>query len=139
MTRDPKARRFALSYDGGYISSTLGLIEHVWGSDWEKKAGEGKTKTITRKEYTRQRVIGGAATRVGQSSFSITRHPRRINGGAAGGQPIKIVLDGKAWGARMGGSVQSFKKFLNGAGHPNVAFTFITELGGEYTSGAEIK
>ncbi|MDI9407228.1 MAG: hypothetical protein QM522_11040 [Chitinophagaceae bacterium] len=134
MAFDPKARKFSLSWDGGYLSATAGLLEALYGKDFMEKVGAGPAKTITVKSHSRQRVIGGPSTGVSGYSYGMIKYPRRVSGGASGGQEIKIEHGGDWWTARLGGSVQDFKKFLSGTGKPTNAFQFMTEKGGLYSS-----
>lgn len=132
--RDPDARKFSVSWDGGYLTATVGLMKALYGDDWEQKVGAGAAQTISVKAHTRQRVIGGPSKSVAGHTYSIIKYPRKVRGGAAGGQPIRILIGGSFWTARLGGSVQDFKAFLSGTGSPAAAFTFVTEKGGEYSS-----
>lgn len=134
VTLDKDARRFSVSWEGGYLTATVGLFKALYGADWERKVGGGKAATINVKSHTRQRVIGGPATSVAGYSYGVVKWPRKVRGGAAGGQPIRILLGEDFWTARLGGSIQDFKAFLAGAGAPATGFTFITEKGGEYSS-----
>ena len=131
---DPKARKFSLSWDGGYLSTTAGLLEALYGKDFMNKVGAGPARTITVKSHSRQRVIGGASKTVSGYSYGMVKYPRRVSGGASGGQEIKIEYGGDWWTARLGGSVQDFKQFLSGTGKPSNAFQFVTEKGGLYSS-----
>lgn len=131
---DKDARRFSVSWSGGYLTATVGLFKALYGDKWEEKVGGGQAATINVKAHTRVRVIGGGGTPVGGYSYGVVKWPRKVRGGAAGGQPIRILLGEDFWTARLGGSVQDFKTFLAGAGAPATAFTFVTEKGGEYSS-----
>lgn len=134
MAVDKKARLFSLTWDGGYLTATVGLLEALYGADFMDKVGAGKAKTIAVKGHSRTRVIGGPSTAVAGYSYGVIKYPRKVAGGAAGGQPIKIELDGSWWTARLGGSVQDFKAFLAGTGASAVTFQFMTEKGGLYSS-----
>lgn len=134
MAIDPKARKFSLSWNGGYLTASVGLLEALYGPDFAEKVGAGKAKTISVKGHSRQRMIGGPAKAVASYTFNVIDYPRRVNGGAAGGQPIRIEYNGAWWTARLGGSVQDFKAFLAGPGKPLAAFQFLTEHGGLYSS-----
>lgn len=136
MATDRKARKFSLTWDGGYLTTTVGLLEALYGQDFMQKVGAGKAKTISVKGHTRTRVIGGPAKTIGSYDYSMVKYPRTVSGGAAGGQPIQIEHGGAWWTARLGGSVQDFKAFLTGTGKPDTAFTFMTEKGGVYSSNA---
>ncbi|MEY3767431.1 MAG: hypothetical protein RLZZ11_501 [Cyanobacteriota bacterium] len=134
MAVDPKARRFSLTWDGGYLTATVGLLEALYGADFADKVGAGKSKTISVKGHTRQRRIGGPTTSIASFDYNVIDYPRRVSGGAAGGQPIRIETGGAWWTARLGGSVQDFKAFLAGTGKPDKTFQFMTEKGGLYSS-----
>ena len=134
MAADPKARKFSLSWEGGYLTATRGLLEDLYGPDFMDTVGAGVAKTVAVKGHTRQRIIGGAAKTVGAYSFNIVKYPRKVKGGAAGGQKILIQSGGSWWSARVGGSIQDFKAFLSGVGKPAKSFIFSTEKGGEYSS-----
>jgi hypothetical protein len=134
MAVDKKARRFTISWDGGYLTATEGLLEALYGADFMDKVGAGQAKTIAVKATSRTRVIGGPSKAVAGYSYSMIKYPRRVSGGASGGQPIQIEYGGSFWTARLGGSVQDFKAFLAGVGKPSTTFQFVTEKGGLYSS-----
>jgi hypothetical protein len=134
MAVDPKARKFSLTWDGGYLTATVGLLEALYGKDFAEKVGAGARKDISVKGHSRVRVIGQPAKTIASYNYSVIDYPRRVSGGAAGGQPIRIEYNGKWWSARLGGSVQDFKAFLSGTGSPLSAFQFMTEKGGLYSS-----
>jgi len=136
MASDPKARKFSLSWDGGYLTASRGLLEALYGADFMSTVGAGMAKTVAVKGHSRQRVIGGPSKTVGAYAYNVIDYPRKVKGGAAGGQPIMIEYGGSWWTARLGGSVQNFKQFLSGTGKPNAAFAFTTERGGDYSSAA---
>jgi len=134
MAVDPKARRFSVTWNGGYLTASVGLLEALYGEDFNEKVGAGAAKTINVGGHSRQRRIGGPTTSVAGYSYNVIDYPRRVNGGAAGGQPIRIEYGGSWWTARLGGSIQDFKAFLAGVGSPLAAFQFMTEKGGLYSS-----
>jgi hypothetical protein len=134
MAVDPKTRNFSLTWDGGYLTTSVGVLTALYGADFAQKVGAGKAKSITVKGHTRTRVIGGPSKTIAAYGYNVIDYPRRVNGGAMGGQPIRIEVDGDWWTARLGGSVQDFKEFLAGAGKPATAFQFMTEKGGLYSS-----
>jgi hypothetical protein len=134
MAVDTDARRFTLSYTGGYFTATQGLLKFLWGQDFMEKVGAGKSMTIAVKGHTRERVIGLPTIPVAGYSYGTIKYPRRVKGGSAGGQPIQVFAGGTWWTCRLGGSVQDFKAYLAGTGKPQTTFTFATEKGGEYSS-----
>jgi hypothetical protein len=134
MATDPRARRFSLTWDGGYLTTTVGLLEALYGNDFMDNVGAGAARTVSVKGHTRRRVIGGPTKTIASYDYNVIDYPRRVAGGAAGGQPIKIQHNGTWWTARLGGSVQDFKQYLAGVGSPQTAFVFMTEKGGIYSS-----
>ena len=116
------------------MTATVGLLEALYGPDFNEKVGAGAAKTVNVGGHNRQRRIGGPTTSVAGYSYNLIDYPRRVNGGAAGGQSIRIEFGGAWWTARLGGSVQDFKAFLSGVGKPLNAFQFMTEKGGLYSS-----
>jgi hypothetical protein len=136
MAADDKARKFSLTWDGGYLTATRGLLEALYGPDFMKTVGAGKAKTISVKGHSRVRVIGQPAKTIGAYSYAEIDYPRKMKGGAAGGQQIAINYGNAWWSARLGGSIQDFKAFLAGTGKPVTPFTFASEKGGEYSSAA---
>lgn len=134
MATDPKARKFSLAWDGGYLTATQYLLEALYGTDFMEKVGGGPAKTIAVKSHTRQRVIGGPSKAISGYSYNVIKYARRVSSQAAGGQEIQIELGGDWWTARLGGSVQDFKAWLGGKGKPSQAFQFRTEKGSVFSS-----
>lgn len=136
MAFDQDARKFSVSWDGGNLTTTVGVLKALYGPDWEGTVGAGAAKTVNVKSHTRTRIIGGPTTSVSAYGYNVIDYPSRRRGGGAGGQAIRILLDGSFWTARLQGSVQDFKAFLAGVGKPLKPFTFLTEKGSEYSSAA---
>jgi hypothetical protein len=134
MAFDAKARTFTLSWEGGYLTATAGLLEFLYGPGFMGKVGAGAAQSITVKTHPRQRIIGGPTKQVDAYGYNLIKYPRRVKGAASGGVPIQIEADGAFWAARLGGSIQDFKTFLAGTGKPLQAFQFVSERGGTYSS-----
>jgi hypothetical protein len=134
MAADPDAVKFTLTWQGGYLTTTMGLLKAIYGADFAQKVGAGAAKQISVKGHTRTRIIGGTAKPISGYSYSVIGYPHRRKGQAAGGQPILIDWEDSKWTARLGGSIQDFKGWLAGVGKPTKPFTFTTERGGLYSS-----
>lgn len=111
MAVDPNARKLTIGFSGGSLTATKGLLEAVFGPDLVKQATD-ETISISRRSHQRFRVIGGAATSVGGSSYTRKRYPQGGQSGAGGGEPIRLFYGGDWWTARLSGSHQSFCQFL---------------------------
>jgi hypothetical protein len=134
MATDPKARKFSLSWDGGYLTATQYLFEALYGTDFMEKVGAGAAQTIAVKSHSRQRVIGGPSKGVTGYSYNVVKYAKRVSSQAAGGQEIQIEIGGDWWTARLGGSIQDFKAWLGGKGKPTKAFQFRSERGSVFSS-----
>jgi hypothetical protein len=134
MAADPKARKFSLTWSGGYLTATRGLLEALYGPTFMDTVGAGQAKNIAVKGHSRTRVIGGPSKTIAPHSYALIDYPRKVKGNSAGGQEIKIQYGDAWWSARLGGSIQDFKQWLAGVGKPTNAFVFSTERGGEYSS-----
>jgi hypothetical protein len=112
MALDPKARKVALNFPGGSLTATRGLLEAIYGPNLTGAGESVTTSTISVSGHSRVRVIGGPSTSVAANSYVRTKFPTAVNGGAAGGEPIALLVGGKYWTARLSGSHQDFATFL---------------------------
>jgi hypothetical protein len=115
MALDPKARKVALNYPGGSLTATQGLLEAIFGPDLTGAGDSVTTASVSVSGHSRVRVIGGPSKTVSAFSYSRKKYPVAVNGGAAGGEPIALLVNGKWWTARLSGSHQEFADFLTGA------------------------
>ena len=114
MAVDPNARKLTLSFPGGALTATRGLLVSLFGEGLIAAEATG-TATVSVKAHTRTRVIGGPAKNVAATSYARTKYPSGNLSGAAGGEQIAIFDSGDWWTARLSGSHQDFCAFLSGA------------------------
>jgi len=115
MALDPKARKIALNFPGGTLTASQGLLEAVFGPNLTGAGEAVTTSTVSVSGHSRTRVIGGASKTVGAFNYTRKKYPTAVAGGAAGGEPIALLVGGKYWTARLSGSHQEFADFLSGA------------------------
>jgi hypothetical protein len=115
MALDPKARKVALNFPGGSLTATQGLLEAIYGPNLSGAGNSVTTATVSVSGHSRVRVIGGGSKTVSSYNYSRKKYPTAVNGGAAGGEPIALLVDGKYWTARLSGSHQEFCDFLTGS------------------------
>jgi len=111
MAVDPLAKKVSIGFEGGSISAARGLLQTLFGSALTNPA-TGTVKTVNRPQHPRVRVIGGSVTQVQSSSSTLIKYPSGSNNGGAGGEPIKFIVGGKEWSARLTGSHSKFNEFL---------------------------
>ena len=111
MAVDPLARRLTIGFPGGSLNAARGTLEALFGETLvEQQLNE--TASVTRRSHTRFRVIGGESTSVASASYDRVKYPQGSAAGAAGGEPIRLFIDGDWWTARLSGSHQAFNAFL---------------------------
>jgi hypothetical protein len=115
MALDTKARKVALNYEGGTLTATIGLLEAIFGPDLIGAGSAVTTSTVSVGGHTRVRVIGGPGKTVSGYNYARKKYPIAVSGGAAGGEPIALLVNGKYWTARLSGSHQEFADFLQSA------------------------
>lgn len=111
MAVDPLAKQISIGFDGGSISATRGLMQVLFGETLTNPA-TGTTITVAKPQHARTRVIGGPTISVEPSITTFLKYPSGSSNGGAGGEPIRFVLDGKEWTARLTGSHYKFNEFL---------------------------
>lgn len=114
MAMDPLARRLTIGFPGGSLNAARGTLEALFGEALvEQQLNE--TAEVTRRSHSRVRVIGGESTGVASANYTRTKYPQGSAAGAAGGEPIRMFVDGDWWTARLSGSHQAFNAFLEGS------------------------
>jgi hypothetical protein len=133
MALDPKARKVALNFPGGSLTATRGLLEAIYGPDLTGAGGTSVPVTVSVSGHSRTRVIGGPSTSVAGSNYVRNKFPTNVNGGAAGGEAIALLVGGRYWTARLSGSHQAFAGFLQGASFfQNAPLFWRSEKGTQY-------
>ena len=115
MTLDTKARKVALNFPGGTLTATQGLLEAIWGPNLTGAGSQITTANVSVSGHSRVRVIGGPAKTISANTYTRKKYPTAVNGGAAGGEAIALLVSGKWWTARLSGSHQAFCDFLTGS------------------------
>lgn len=133
MALDPKARKIALNFPGGTLTATRGLLEAIYGPDLTGAGGTSVPSNVSVSGHNRVRVIGGDSTSVAGSNYVRNKFPTSVNGGAAGGEPIALLVGGRYWTARLSGSHTKFAEFLTGASFfQNAPLFWRSEKGTQY-------
>jgi hypothetical protein len=133
MALDPKTTQIALNFPGGSLTAKVGLLEAMFGPNLTGAGESVTTSTVSVTGHSRVRVIGGPGKEVGAFNYVRKKYPSAVNGGAAGGEPIALKVNGKYWTARLSGSHQDFNDFLTGASFfLNEAFFWRSERGTGY-------
>lgn len=114
------------------MSGTRGLLIALFGEALVQTVATTPTP-VSRRSHSRTRVIGGPSSSVAGANYLTGKYPTaRFNGGA-GGQPIRVNLNGDWWTLRVTGSLQSFADWASGANWASgVSVAFVSEKGTAY-------
>ena len=126
MTQDTDALSVTINYDGGSITMPIGNAKNLFGDDgYELLRPTGEDVTVSRKETTRVRVIGGPSTRVNSTTYTYKKWPRTRKSNSAGGEEIVMQWEGSegSWVARMTGAAYDLGTFLNTSAPKPVRFS----------------
>ncbi len=102
-----------LAYPGGTITATRGNLEQTFlilGA--ASGYGDAPTETISRTGHQRVNTIGGAATSVKATSYSVTKYPTGTSNQAAAGQAVRVLTGVGSYTARVTGSLQALVAYL---------------------------
>ena len=124
MSQDVDARDITIAYTGGSVTMTVGNAKDLFGQDNPLVSVIGEEKTVSVKESTRTRVIGGASKVVPGYSYTYTQWPTGGHGQAAGGEEVMMSWTGSdgEWLARVSGSLWEFGAFLSSSSPKTVFF-----------------
>jgi hypothetical protein len=111
MTVDPKARRMTLTFEGGSLTASKGLLEAVFGPELVR-APAGAAVLVQRDATERSDYPGGPKTAVKGSNFTLKRYGSPNASGSSGGEPILLYVGGSPFTARLSGSHQAFCEYL---------------------------
>jgi hypothetical protein len=111
MATDSKARRITITYDGGSLTASRGLLESIFGPALVASAGS-QPLLVLRESHTRSEYPGGPRTAVSGSTFTLKRYGKPNSGGPSGGEPILLYVGGAPFTARLSGSHQAFCDYL---------------------------
>ncbi len=119
MVYDPKARIVSMNFEGGSVTSELGLLEAVFGAELTGAATASSSKNVSVSGHSRVRVIGEPSTSVGAFTYTRKKYPSSNQDSQKGGEPIAMLKNGKWWTARLTGSHQAFNTFLGNVSSVN--------------------
>lgn len=125
MTVDVDAREITIAYEGGSVTMVVGNAKDLFGEDNPLITSVGEEKTVSVKQHTRTRVIGGPSKTIAANSYTYTQWPTGGHGQAAGGEEVAMYWTGSngTWIARVSGSLWEFGAFLQKASPKLVWFT----------------
>lgn len=105
-------RDFTISFPGGSIKATKDVLLSMFADPSSLDTCAPDETAITRAAHSRQLWPGGPTTQVGSTSYTKKNYSNGGTSRAAGGEPIKVLINGTYWTARLTGSHQDFMDYL---------------------------
>ena len=128
-------RNLTITFPGGSLTATRDVLESIFKKENLPSTCDPLTRPVSRKSYARSRFPGDQnPTIVPATVFELKTYGSGSASQAAGGEPIKFLIDGSFWTARLNGAHQDFMDYLcaNTSSLKYNATYWISEKGRKY-------
>ena len=128
-------RNLTITFPGGSLTATRDVLESIFKKENLPSTCDPLTRPVSRKSYARSRYPGDQnPTIVPATVYELKTYGSGSSSQAAGGEPIKFLIDGSFWTARLNGAHQDFMDYLcaNTASLKYDATYWISEKGRKY-------
>ena len=127
-------RNYTISFPGGSLTATKDVLASIFEDDALPNTCSPETKAVSRKESNWTAYPGAEPRRVAATTYTLKNYSNGGNSKAAAGEPIKFLINGSFWTARLQGSHQDFMDFLceNKASLENGFTYWISQKGSPY-------
>jgi hypothetical protein len=106
-------RNYTISFPGGSLTATKDVLTSMFEKDNLPNTCEPATKEVSRKQSTWTRFPGDTDFKLVQPyTYTLKNYSNGGNSKAAAGEPIKVLINGSYWTARLVGSHQAFMDYL---------------------------
>ena len=105
-------RDFTISFPGGSVTATKDVLLSMFADPSSLDTCSPSETVISRKGHPRSLYPGGPTTQVAATDYIKKNYSNGGTSRAAGGEPIRILINGTYWTARLTGSHQDFMDYL---------------------------
>jgi|TARA_R100000084_G_scaffold100291_1_gene54932 hypothetical protein len=106
-------RNYTMSFPGGSLTATRDVLLSIFKNDLLPSTCNPEEKTVSRKEYVTTKYPGADPSAIIKTDpYTLKNYSNGGNSRAAAGEPIKFLIDGSWWTARLVGSHQDFMDYL---------------------------
>ena len=106
-------RNLTITFPGGSLTATRDVLESIFKKENLPSTCNPESKPVSRKSYSRTRFPGDdAPTIVPATVYEFKKYGSGSASNAAGGEPIKFLINGDFWTARLNGAHQDFMDYL---------------------------
>ena len=128
-------RNYTITFPGGSLTATRDVLMSIFKNDQLPSTCNPETKEVSRKGYGRSKFWGDTETTlVAPTSYTLKNYSNGGNSRAAAGEPIRFLINGSFWTARLVGSHQDFMDYLcaNTAALEGDATYWVSQKGSPY-------
>ncbi len=106
-------RNYTISFPGGSLTATRDVLASMFEDDNLPDTCSPETKLVSRKERTWTAYPGDPRVRILEPiTYTLKNYSNSGSSRAAAGEPIKILINGSYWTARLNGTHQDFMDYL---------------------------
>jgi len=106
-------RNYTISFPGGSLTATRDVLTSIFKNDRLPSTCNPEEKIVTRKEYVRTKYPGAPVSNIIKTEpYTLKNYSNGGNSRASAGEPIRFLIDGSFWTARLVGSHQDFQDYL---------------------------
>lgn len=128
-------RNATINYPGGSLTSSRGVLAAMFTTNVALSTCGYEERERSRVGHTRTEFIGAPTRSVAQTQWTEKKYPSQTKSLAAGGEAIKLNINGENWTARLSGTHSALMEFLclqNTNGGLDGVVSFQSERGTTY-------
>ena len=105
--------KITMTFPGGSLTATRDLLESIFKSELLPSTCNPAETVVSPKQYVRTKYVGAAPSAIIEKQPYVLRNYGSGDASlAAGGEPIKFLVNGDWWTARLTGTHQDFMNYL---------------------------
>ena len=106
-------KKVTMTFPGGSLTAKRDVLESIFDTDLLPDACSPAEQVVSRKDYVRTRFVGDTPSAIIKTEPYVLRtYGSGDSSLAAGGEPIRFLIDGSWWTARLTGTHQDFDNYL---------------------------
>lgn len=105
--------KVTMTFPGGSLTATRDVLESLFKTDLLPDQCAPAERVVSRKDYVRTKFVGAPPSAIIKTEPYVLRtYGSGDSSNAAGGEPIRFLINGSWWMARLTGTHQDFDNYL---------------------------
>ena len=106
-------REITMTFPGGSLTAKRDVLEQLFNSELLPDQCAPAERVVNRKEYVRTKYVGATPSAIIRTEPYVLRtYGSGDSSNAAGGEPIRFLINDSWWTARLTGTHQDFNNYL---------------------------